>query len=325
MKIVKLFIVLFITLICFNIKSYAEINVAFTIDNNYPIYTLLTINSILVNNTSNSDYHFWVIENNVTARNKKLMQKYVKKRNQKIDFIHISTDKIDRGSELYEHSLFAKHVSNMGAARIVLPDVLPQDIHKILYMDSDILVISDLKELYDTDISKYAAAMARNNSDVFEQVPEDKPSYFNSGVILINLDYWRKNNVSTKMLDCIHKNKLVFPDQDAINIILQGKVKKLDQKWNNQTNFLTTPLVPIDNGGIIHFIGSIKPWNVNPGRTPEVKIYYKYWNISGLGIYKYLRFKNVVLCYKITSHHCIEYIKMKIMKKLNIQKVATIY
>lgn len=65
----KKIIAIIVFMFLFVLPVRAEnINVAFTIDNNYPIFTMLVINSILRNNTSNSDYTFYVIENNLTAK-----------------------------------------------------------------------------------------------------------------------------------------------------------------------------------------------------------------------------------------------------------------
>ena len=85
----KKIIAIIVFMFLFVLPVRAEnINVAFTIDNNYPIFTMLVINSILRNNTSNSDYTFYVIENNLTAKNKLKMQKYVNKRKQTVEFIN---------------------------------------------------------------------------------------------------------------------------------------------------------------------------------------------------------------------------------------------
>ena len=81
--------ILFLIIFLFPLKSYANINVVFTIDNNYPIYTMLLINSILKNNISNSKYTFWVIEPDITPKNKAKMKKFVEDFGQEINFIDI--------------------------------------------------------------------------------------------------------------------------------------------------------------------------------------------------------------------------------------------
>lgn len=324
MKIFKKLLGLFITfIICFNIKTYAEINVAFTIDNNYPIYTLLTINSILLNNKSDSDYTFWIIENDVTPKNKNFMTKYVEERNQKINFINVSMDNVDKGEHLFKNSMWASHVTRIGNARILLPEILPKNVDKVLYMDSDTLVLSDLKELYDTDIKNYAAGMTRNNSDVFDNKKEIRPYYFNSGVILMNTNYWRKMNATKKMISYLQNHELQLADQDTINAVLRWRIKKVDQKWNNQTAGLGRPLVPSDNGGIIHYIGGLKPWMAQPNHSPEVKLYYNYWNKSGLKRYQLTRFTILCKYYTRSSKEFINVIKRKYIELIKKNKPKT--
>ena len=288
--IITLFVILFMP-----ISVLAEdINVAFTIDNNYPLFTLLAINSILQNNKSDSHYNFYVIEDNITANNKELMSEYVKKRNQSIEFINIDTDIIDGGVLLFS---YLKRITPIGMARIMLPKLLDTDIHNVLYLDSDILVTGDLKNLYDIDLCGFPAGLALNITQLKAlDGHRFKNGYYNSGVILMDLDMWRKEHISDKMLTFIKDNKdkflvdddgdviFMYPDQDLINIVLNGKIKALPQRWNTQT---IRNEVLGDAGGIIHFIGGMKPWAYPLRPNEYMKLYYKYWGQSGLRAYKW--------------------------------------
>lgn len=146
----KKFLISIFCIFLFSTQAIAQkINVAFNIDNNYPIYTLLVINSILKNNTSNSDYTFYIVENNLSFLNKIKMKRYVEKRKQKIEFININTDKIDKGKWFYG---FSKRITSIAMVRILLPEIMPANVDRVLYLDGDILVLKDLKELYNTDM-----------------------------------------------------------------------------------------------------------------------------------------------------------------------------
>ena len=79
-----------------------HVDVAFTIDNNYPIFTMILMDSIL--NNSKANYTFWVVENNITNKNKEKMRKYVESKHQQIEFINIDTNKIDDGDNLFGFS-----------------------------------------------------------------------------------------------------------------------------------------------------------------------------------------------------------------------------
>ena len=269
------FIVLFLPL---QVLAKETINIAFTIDKNFPAYTLLVINSILLNNSSKSDYMFYIVENDLTEKDKAKMRKYIERRGQKIQFINVDTAVIDNNENFYqnEHTGSA-HVTRIGTARILLGKLLPENIHKVIYLDSDILVLSDIKELWDYDISKYAAGMAENVTTTGKKV-----MYYNSGVILMNLDYWRKYNLAEKITKYLNDNRnLEFPDQDAINAVLAGKILGLPVGWNETGSYFRTS-DDISWVKIVHYISNCKPWLFKYHNLKSKHIYYKYWFKSGL-------------------------------------------
>ena len=89
-------------------------------------------------------------------------------------------------------------------------------------------------------------------------------NYFNSGVMLIDIDRYVEEDILTKFIDCINKNadKLKMYDQDAFNIILGKEVYYLDKIYNLQT------FMPVENKKIVflHFVGPLKPWGLNIDR-----------------------------------------------------------
>lgn len=272
-----------------------EINVVFSIDNNYPLFTMLAINSILQNNDSNSHYNFYIVENNVTEKNKARMEKYVIDRGQSIEFINIDTSVIDDGKTFTGFN--PGHITKIAMARILLPDLLPKNIHRVIYLDSDICVFSDLKELYNADLGDNLAGLVLDREQTYYLDKFSlKNGYYNSGVIVIDLDKWRKANMVEQLLLFVKNNRSRFvdtgsanfvfkyPDQDLINILLNGKIKSLPKKWN--TFFNTIPVVTKDVG-IVHYIGPIKPWHYPADYSNTYRAYYKSWNSSGLWWYKH--------------------------------------
>jgi len=298
----------------FPLKTFAgeNINVVFTIDKNYPLYTMLVINSILKHNVSKSDYTFYVINNNLSSWDELQMKYFVKYKKQKIVFIKVDADAINKGKDIYSHTFYCPHVTSIGTVRMMIPRLLPNDVKKALYLDSDILVLKDLKELYDTDLGKYYAAMGWDNKYLY--LPRGKKKgfeYFNSGVILMDLDKWRKDDISEKIIDYITSRTLILPDQDAINKILHGKIKVFDPKWNNQY-CLGILFTKLSDTGIIHYISSRKPWILMRDRKTDnfIKIYYDYWNCSPLVIYRVLNVYSSYISSQVKRIK-INYVKMK--------------
>ncbi len=163
--------------------------------------------------------------------------------------------------------------------RFLLPKMLTNE-NKVLYLDCDIIVRHSLKALYDTPLqdSALAAVVGESCDDiVFENELQIVSKYFNSGVLLINLDYWRKNDIARKLIEWVADNpeKCSLPDQNALNKVLDGKVVYVDYTYNYQEWWFHKSLVhymhyskwkEIREKGkdpvVVHFCEAEKPWFV---------------------------------------------------------------
>lgn len=187
--------------------------------------------------------------------------------------------------------------------RIIAPTILPNDIDKILYLDCDIIICGDLYELWNLDISNYSIAAARDvraiSLDVYKRL-EYSPelSYFNSGVLVINVNYWRENSIIDRCFEFINKyqndsQKLAAHDQDTLNVVLKDSKKLLPCKYNLSTGLLLNHHLmghhsddfrkeicdAIAKPVIIHFTADSKPW-LKYAEHPYTKYFLKYMNIS---------------------------------------------
>ncbi|ECJ2337675.1 glycosyltransferase family 8 protein, partial [Salmonella enterica subsp. salamae] len=108
----------------------------------------------------------------------------------------------------------------------------------------------------------------------------DFNGYFNAGVMLINNDEWRKNNVTQESLSMINSGKIFrYADQDVLNILLNGKVKYLQRKFNNKTTLsvnFDAEAKNIDNTIIMHYVTPNKPWY----KIFKAKYFERYFNES---------------------------------------------
>ena len=171
---------------------------------------------------------------------------------------------------------------------------MPQDISKVLYIDSDIIFKGSITELYNTDISNYATAAIEDapNNNPLRLGYDPKFSYFNAGVQLLNLDYLRLIDFTKKALDYIKFNseKIVLHDQDVMNALLHQHVYFLPIKWNMLDCYYIKPYrisekymsnikKSQNDAVIIHFSGPIKPWHYGC-RHPLKKLYSKFAQLS---------------------------------------------
>ncbi|MDR0961713.1 MAG: glycosyltransferase family 8 protein [Mediterranea sp.] len=128
--------------------------------------------------------------------------------------------------------------------RCMLSSILPSTLEKVLYMDCDIIVETSIAELWNTDITEYAVAcvedIGSNEAERYQRLCYDsKYKYFNSGVLLINLNYWRQHQVDRQCITYFHTypERIRFNDQDLLNAVLYQHTLYIPLKWNMQDGF----------------------------------------------------------------------------------------
>lgn len=168
------------------------------------------------------------------------------------------------------------------------PDLLPPDISRVVYLDCDTIVQEDLTRLFDVDLKGHALAAVHNMVSpdrVIEIGPTVRqvefgsaaPGYFNTGVLLIDLDVWRQMRCTARIRDLWERygEHLRGPDQDVLNLVFAGEWQPLSPVWNKMVgtglgtaakDWFASP------NGILHYIGASKPWHRDfpPGPLREV-------------------------------------------------------
>ncbi len=170
--------------------------------------------------------------------------------------------------------------------RLLLPSILPLDIMKILYLDSDVIVLRDVSEVFAFEMHGALAAGVRDPSEPKDSVRIGTKQYFNAGVLLMRLDLWRENEIASKCFDYLadpEKSKL-YLDQDAINYVLQDSIYGLSKEWNTQvTNSFTATDQLLSNLRqyifILHYVTSDKPWHAWY-KSPFGEYYWHYLTVS---------------------------------------------
>lgn len=161
------------------------------------------------------------------------------------------------------------HISKITYARLLLPCIFP-DLSRVLYLDSDILVLDGLQDLCEMELDGKILGAVTDGLDCQLKAGTLKAAiprvqdYFNAGVLLIDLDRWREARVSEKALQYLATYpSSPFSDQDALNVACDGQWAKLDHRWNYlvyDENLAITSLRPEDRPRIAHFVTWKKPW-----------------------------------------------------------------
>lgn len=150
--------------------------------------------------------------------------------------------------------------------RCSLPELLP-DLNRIIYLDADLFVNRDIKELWDVDVREYCLAgvvdegvAVHNYPRILNKYPEiKKESYFNSGVLYMNLKKIREfGNLKKLVVDFLIDNpEADLPDQDALNVLFHNKVLYLDGSWNQFVFMHRKDNVEKLDKAIFHYAGTL--------------------------------------------------------------------
>lgn len=175
--------------------------------------------------------------------------------------------------------------------RLFISNYVPSYIEKVLYLDVDMVVLGKIDELVNTDLENCLLGAIEDSPNADRQkrleLP-DKYGYFNAGVLLLNLKYWREHQVMEKSISFIKRSseKIRQHDQDVLNVVADGHWKRISFKWNMlNTFFFRHPVVEDKylkevedckrDVRIAHFSGGVKPWMAWE-KHPYYKEYYKY-------------------------------------------------
>lgn len=250
-------------------------DIAICTDNNFVMPTGVTMYSVCVNNQE-SEITFHVVINEVTSDNKKKLEEVISSFQGK-SVIFYDIKKIDTSVIPALQSDTSLTITTY--YRLFLSEILPSNIKKIIYLDGDIIVRQSLRPLWDINLDHAAiAATPESNSALdsfYERLGYPKETgYFNAGVLVINLEYWRSHNLLSEFKDFMeyHAEQIVFYDQDVLNYILRERKVELPIKYNLQSGFLWITKNydmkynqeiedAVKHPSIVHFTGAKKPWH----------------------------------------------------------------
>ncbi len=262
-------------------------------DENYIPYLAVTIQSIIENSNPDNLYKIFVLNDNLSKLRKRQILD-MEKSNIRIKFI-------DVGAYLREYSddlwFTCRHFSKEVYFRFFIPEIFKY-YKKVLYCDCDAVFLEDPSKLFNTDMEDNiigavidtcinAQLHTNKGNCYFEKLNLKNPAkYFNSGLMLFNIQKSIEFNLIKK---CIKKLKEIKQpltvDQDVLNIVCEGRVKFLDERWN------------VEN----HIINE----EVNLKKIMPSKLYYKY--ISSLNEPKYLHYTSDIKPWQYASSYNAHY------------------
>ena len=251
--------------------------------------------------SNNSDITIYVLTEGLRPENEQVINDEVAAKGGTVYFCNVDPAIIERfpmpaGAEL-------AHISRATYYRLLIADLLPRKVEKVLYLDCDIVVNGAIEELWQTPLHNYALAAVPQTGFGSEAVRLGYPiefGYFNAGVTLLNLRYFREHGITRQLMDYIasHYHDIKYHDQDTLNAVLYKETLHLMPQWNmtssiyapgfrgradrqdghvvndystQKANALRHKRNPI----VLHFVSKPKPWS--HGCThPLAMLYYRY-------------------------------------------------
>ena len=295
------------------------INIALGFDGNFAPYAATTIKSILLHN---KNVTFYLMYDNLKKSDIKKISSMIESHNEHYHWIDMSGEFND---------LFT---GNWKSKTLYFPLKLPSICkdERVLFLDADTFVLGDLSKFYNQPLDGYYLAavndygmisdlktnnqlkLGENTVDIkhyFGNIRKwnntDMQRYFNSGMLLMNLDEMRNNNVEKAVMDSLKSNIFAFPDQDCINYVCHDHVKIVEPKYNFMVIFKSTwsrveeeileRLLPYktekERPLIIHYL--LKPWRKPNAELPFSK---EYNEVKAMTPYKYSLTKQEFFSFK---------------------------
>jgi UDP-glucose:(glucosyl)LPS alpha-1,3-glucosyltransferase len=243
-------------------------HIAFCVDNHYFRSMGATITSIIDNNPG-VHFVFHVFAFAVSDEHRRRLSELENRFDVGTEIHIIDPEVFDE----FAHFTKSSYYSSSIFTRLLIPAILQGRVKSVLYLDADILCVGSIDELIRMDISDTIAVVVPDavvtTARRTAALRLKHPAYFNSGVMYMNVDSWMSHKITESTIDAILNNgkNYRFPDQDALNVVLDGRARFIDRKWNYLYGLIDElqqdrrKMHIVGEAVFLHFAGAVKPWN----------------------------------------------------------------
>lgn len=258
-------------------------------DNNFAMASGILMTSVCENNKEDEVNFHYLVDSSLSDSNKEALSRIADKYKVRIVFYSCSKEDFP-ATHSWPNAIYY---------RLFASEILPSNLSRVIYLDCDMIVRHSLRDLWSIDISEYAVGcvpdMNEGDIRIYNRLKYDyNEGYFNSGMLIINLDYWRREKVKEQFLNFASENadKLVYPDQDILNVVFRKRKLVLPLKYNFQDGFVRVfPCTFLSwkyeeeikeaagDPYIIHYTTKNKPW-IQSCNNPYKKEFFKYRELT---------------------------------------------
>lgn len=256
-------------------------NIVYVSNEAYAGYLGVSLYSLFENNKKEKELDIYIISTGIGRTSRERLYASANIFNRKIHIIDFSDIR-----ERFDYKIDTGKFDISAMGRLFIGELLPKEVERVLYLDCDTVILRSLGKLWRRKLHGKVLAAAAEPT-VSEEMKKDigigaSWKYFNSGVLLIDLNRWRRENIKNKILAYFEtiSRKSIFADQDAINGALAGRIALIPPEYNFFSNYKYwkyEDLIAIspyyktvsrkryeaakNHPAIIHFAGDERPWN----------------------------------------------------------------
>jgi len=286
------------------------ISIVTACDENYARAAAATLVSAVANTPTQRALKLYVLDGGVSPLSKTRLDRTCAALGHRITWLRPKTEALSDLS-------ISGHVSLATYLRLFLAELMPPSVTQAIYLDADAIVVQSLENLWSMDLNNsFCGAVQDSLFPVLEptavygrqlhcqSLAEHDPHpianyrelglpaaapYFNAGVLLVNVDRWRRDRVASRALTCLRKNAnyVRFWDQYALNVLFAEQWCPLDARWNQCADLFRLPSWQASHYSeaefrrlrrdpwIIHFNNLPKPWSADCDH-PFQSLYWHY-------------------------------------------------
>lgn len=267
------------------------LNITINTDNNYIQHCMAMLCSLFQNNKHRIDLH--VLTHDLSEKNRGYIEQLTIRYNNNVYFYQVDESLLD-GVQFRKN----RPLTKAAYYRLLLSSILSDKIDKVLYLDCDMIVLGDISYIFNVEIDNYALAATRDDGFPYTDKHRRQlhlqvsDATFCSGIMLVNLKYWRDNKVEPILLDYAKKfrEEVYLHDQDVLNYAFKGKWFVLPPKWNRGA--YSKMISSTDNLKRFDYIEYYKKPIVLHYSERTIKPWYKCYSYKKKEYVKYLSLSN---------------------------------
>lgn len=267
---------------CFDSPKVDQmIHVAYCFDRAYQQHFGAAVTSLLLNRGgSGSELVIHVLTDEVDAVFQQKLDRLSDTFRAHIRLYPVPQGELNRLAGLTLNNSAKSYLSPASYYRVLLPHILPAEINRVVYLDSDTIVLSDIQPLFDTDLGQASLGAALDRGSATMAPKRGLERYVNSGVMVLSLDRWRREGLAERCLEFAAQNpeKISYGDQCAINFVCHDAVHVLAPGWNRFV-LAGTPPEEVVGAAILHYITPDKPWQAWYENSLAT-LYWRYLDVS---------------------------------------------